>query len=263
MATLASMQLGHGVRPTVLLHGFLGSGRNLRGFAQRWSERAPDRAFLLIDLTGHGASPPLPPNADLETMARDVAETVAAAQLAANPTVLGHSLGGRVALAWSRLAPDAVGDLTLLDIAPGPIEAARSSSRRVLDVLLTMPPEAPNRRAFKALLVEAGLSSAVADWVVMNLDCDPSGCRWRIDRAALAALNVRINSDDLWPALAARRASGHTTHCLRGERSPYVRDEDVARFAALGMSVDTIAGAGHDLHIEAPDAVLDIVAPRS
>jgi pimeloyl-ACP methyl ester carboxylesterase len=133
----------------------------------------------------------------------------------------------------------------------------------VLDVLLTMPPEAPNRRAFKALLVEAGLSSPVADWVVMNLDCDPRGCRWRIDRAALAALNVRINSDDLWPALAARHASGHATRCLRGERSPYVRDEDVARFAALGVSVATIAGAGHDLHIEAPDAVLDIIAPRS
>ena len=152
-------------------------------------------------------------------------------------TVLGHSLGGRVALAWSRRAPDAVGDLTLLDIAPGPIEAARSSSRRVLDVLLTMPPEAPNRRAFKALLVEGGLAPAVADWVLMNLDCDPSGCRWRIDRPALAALNVRINSDDLWPALAARQASGHATRCLRGTRSPYVREEDVARFAAAGAKV--------------------------
>ena len=259
MAILASMQLGDGVRPTVLLHGFLGSGRNLRGFAQRWAEREPDRRFLLVDLTGHGGSPPLPPDADLETMARDVAETVGAAGFGPRVTVLGHSLGGRVALVWSRLAPDTVGDLTLLDIAPGPIEAARSSSRRVLDVLLTMPPEAPNRRAFKTLLVEGGLSPAVADWVLMNLDCDASGCRWRIDRAALAALNTRINADDLWPALAARADSGRGTRCLRGERSPYVRDEDVARFTAAGVPVDTIAGAGHDLHIEAPDAVLDVV----
>jgi esterase len=263
VAILASTRLGDGARPTVLLHGFLGSGRNLRGFAQRWAERAPDRCFLLVDLTGHGASPPLPPGADVETLARDVGETVAAAQLGPTATVLGHSLGGRVALAWSRLAPAAVDELTLLDIAPGPIEAARSSSRRVLDVLRTMPGEAPNRRAFKALLVDGGLAPAVADWVIMNLDCDPAGCRWRIDREALAALNGRINGDDLWPALEARRAAGRATRCLRGERSPYVRDEDLARFAAAGVPVDTIAGAGHDLHIEAPEAVLDIIAPRA
>jgi esterase len=261
MAILASTPVGEGHRPTVLLHGFLGSGRNLRGFAQRWAARAPERAFLLIDLTGHGASPPLPPEAGLDTLARDVAETVAEAQLGPAATVLGHSLGGRVALAWSRLAPDTVGELTLLDIAPGPIEGGRSSSRRVLDPLLALPEEAPDRRTFKALLVGGGLAPAVADWVLMNLDCDAQGCRWRIDRRALAALNARVNDGDLWPLLEARSTAGRLTRCIRGERSPYVRDEDVTRFQAAGVPVDTIAGAGHDLHIEAADAVLDILVP--
>ena len=263
MAILASAQSGDGDRPTVLLHGFLGSSRNLRGFVQRWAARAPDRVFLLVDLTGHGASPPLPSNATVDTLARDVAETVAAAEFGPTATVLGHSLGGRVALAWWRLAPAAVGDLTLLDIAPGPIEAARSSSRRVLDVLLTLPPEAPDRRTFKTLLVDGGLTAAIADWVLMNVDCDAQGCRWRVDRGALAALNARVNDDDLWPAVEARAAAGRVTRCIRGDRSAYVRDQDVARYEAAGVHVDTITGAGHDLHIEAPDAVLDIVAPGS
>jgi esterase len=260
VAILASTRIGEGDRPTVLLHGFLGSSRNLRGFAQQWGERAPERAFLLVDLTGHGASPPLPPGAGIETLAQDVAETVAAAALGPAATVLGHSLGGRVALAWAQRASGAVGDLTLLDIAPGPIEGRRSSSRRVLDVVLTAPDQAPNRRTLRTLLVEGGLAPAVADWVLMNVDCGPDGCRWRIDRRALDALNTRVNEDDLWPALAARR--GQVTRCIRGERSLYVGDQDVARFAQAGVSVDTIPGAGHDLHVEAPEAVLDIVEPR-
>ncbi len=263
VAILASTLVGDGDRPTVLLHGFLGSSRNLRGFAQRWAARAPDRAVLLVDLTGHGTSPPLPPDAGVDTLARDLDETVAQAELGSAATVLGHSLGGRVALAWSRLAPAAVGDLTLLDIAPGPIEIARSSSRRVLEALLTLPETAPDRRTFKALLVDGGLAPGIADWVLMNLQCDAQGCRWRIDRGALVALNARINDDDLWPVLEARSATEHLTRCIRGERSPYVRDEDVARLRAAGVRVDTIGGAGHDLHIEAPDAVLDIVESPS
>jgi pimeloyl-ACP methyl ester carboxylesterase len=260
VALLSSTRAGGGTRPTVLLHGFLGSSRNLRGFAQRWAEREPDRGFLLLDLTGHGSSPPLPPGADLDTLARDVAETVAAAGIGAAPTVLGHSLGGRVALAWARLSPGALGDVVLLDIAPGHIERPRSSSRRVLDVLLAMPDAAPDRRAFRKLLVDGGLAPAVADWVLMNVDCDAAGCRWRIDRRALDALEGRVNGADLWPVVEAGLVRAR---CIRGERSPYVGDDDVARLEAAGVPVETIAGAGHDLHIEAPEAVLDLIVPTS
>jgi pimeloyl-ACP methyl ester carboxylesterase len=261
MALLATTRAGGGDRPVVLLHGFLGSSRNLRGFAQRWAERQPDRAFLLVDLTGHGASPPLPPGADLDTLAADVAETVRAAGLGPAPDVLGHSLGGRVALAWAAQAPDALAGVVLLDIAPGPIEGARSSSRRVLDVLLAMPAEAPDRRSFRKLLVDGGLQPAVADWVLMNVDCDAGPCRWRIDRPALAALEERVNRADLWPVVEARpNPLRGPLRCIRGGRSPYVRDEDVARLRAAGVPVDTIPSAGHDLHIEAPEAVLDLIA---
>jgi esterase len=255
VAILASTRIGAGARLTVLLHGFLGSSKNLRGFAQRWAEREAARSFLLLDLTGHGLSPALPPGAGLETLARDVAESVAADNPAGAPAgVLGHSLGGRVALAWARLFPAALTDIVLLDIAPGPLESARSSSRRVLDVLLAAPEQAEDRRTFRRLLIERGLEAPVADWVLMNLDCDGGPCRWRIDRRALSALHDRVNQDDLWPVVEARRLP---IRCVRGARSPYVRDEDVARLQAAGCPVDTIPDAGHDLHVERPEAVLD------
>src|ERR1700754_1245749 len=103
---LAHSAIGEGGEDVVLLHGFLGSGKNLRTLAQRWLERAPDHQFVLPDLRGHGLSPPLPAQADLYTLARDVLATARAAEVVEPFTIVGHSLGGRVALAAAALHPD-------------------------------------------------------------------------------------------------------------------------------------------------------------
>src|SRR3954471_1023393 len=121
MSRLASYRVGAGDHPTVLLHGFLGAGKNLRTLAQRWSERDPARLFVMPDLTGHGASPPLPPDAGIETLAADLGETVRAEGLPGPVSLVGHSLGGRAALGLVRLEPSLVRDVVLLDITPGPI----------------------------------------------------------------------------------------------------------------------------------------------
>jgi pimeloyl-ACP methyl ester carboxylesterase len=238
----------------VLLHGFLGSGRNLRSLAQRWAAREPDRRLLVPDLTGHGASPPLPPGADLSTLAGDVLETVEAAGLVPPLTLVGHSLGGRVALAAARRA--AVSDLVLLDIAPGPIEVDRGSGR-VLDILLAAPEEAPSRRDLRQHLVLAGLSGETADWLAMNVRVEDGRARWTFDRQALGRLQEKTSAEDLWDVVEGRRIA---VRCIRGGRSQYVQEADVRRLEAAGCSVQTLAGSGHEVHVEAIDALLDALA---
>jgi pimeloyl-ACP methyl ester carboxylesterase len=256
MARLASYRIGTGARSTVLLHGFLGSGKNLRSLAQRWSERDPERAFLILDLTGHGASPPLPPDAGLVTLAGDVQETMAAEGMAA-AALVGHSLGGRVALALAEAAPEAVTEVVLLDITPGPIDDRLSASRRALEVLLRAPDQAPDRRTLRAFLVDGGLSPGTADWLVMNVRLEDGQARWTFDRRALDRLQARISADDLWPVVERRTVP---VRCIRGERSGYVTDADVARLQAAGCPVDTLAGAGHELHVEALEALVDCLS---
>src|SRR5207237_67687 len=82
-------------RAVFLLHGFLGSARNLATLARGLTQRLPDRSAISLDLTGHGESPPLPPHPDLAIVARDVLETVRALEAAAPWTLIGHSLAGR------------------------------------------------------------------------------------------------------------------------------------------------------------------------
>ena len=67
---------------------------------------------------------------------------------------MGHSLGGRVALAAARRAPESVTDVTLLDIGPGPLDPATSETRRVLQVLLAAPAEARDRRELRPFFID-------------------------------------------------------------------------------------------------------------
>ncbi|MCY1074144.1 alpha/beta fold hydrolase [Archangium lansingense] len=251
---LESFQVGEGQRPTVLLHGFLGTGRNLRSLATAWSEVDKSRRFLLVDLTGHGTSPRLPPGATLSTVAGDVLETARAAGLHGPLDLVGHSLGGRVSLAASLRSPADVASVTLLDISPNPIPSSLSESGKVLEILRAAPPSAPDRRTMRAELMGRGLSGPLSDWLLMNLESAPDGTvRWRFDRESLAEFHGRVNGEDLWAALAR---PGAKVRCIRGGRAHYVSDSDLARMEALGCPVATLPNAGHFVHVDAPDALL-------
>jgi pimeloyl-ACP methyl ester carboxylesterase len=258
MPRLANYTIGTGTRPTVLLHGFLGSGKNLRSLAQRWAEREPDRLFHIPDLTGHGASPPLLPDADLGALAADLLET---AQAWGGPlSIAGHSLGGRVALAAARVAPRAISDIALIDIAPGPITDRFSDSRRVLRVLLEAPDEAPERRDLRRFLVDRGLSPGTADWLVMNVRLEDGRYHWTFDRQALDRLSERVGGEDLWDVVEARQVP---VRAIRGEWSGYVTEEDVRRFESAGVRVHTLPGAGHDVHVEALEPLVAALVARA
>jgi esterase len=253
---LAHERLGAGPRPIVLLHGLLGSGRNLRTLARGLSDADEARSVVTLDLAGHGASPPLPPGADARTLAGDVLATLDALALAGPLAVVGHSLGGRVALRVAEQAPARVQAVALLDIAPGRLRGDGEVAR-VLDVLVGAPPSFPDRGAARAMLLGAGLAPALTDWLLLNLTPDGGGVRWRVDARALAALHARVAAEDLWPVVEARHA--WRLGCVRGGASPFVDERDARRIEAAGGRVLTVDGAGHFLHAEQPAAVLDAV----
>jgi pimeloyl-ACP methyl ester carboxylesterase len=126
--------------------------------------------------------------------------------------------------------------------------------------LQTAPREAPSREPFKQHLRAGGIPDALVEWQMLNLAHEGGVYRWRIDPAALARLHPRVNAADLWPAVEGAR--GYAVRAVRGERSPYVSAEDVRRLEAAGATVDTLAGAGHFVHVDALDALVDVLARR-
>ena len=252
---LAHQSRGNGPRIVVALHGFLGSGRNLGGLVRAWTERNPSLCVLTPDLLGHGRSPPMPPEPSLEALADAVLAWMDELDVQ-SAEVVGHSLGGRVGLVARAQAPDRISRLDLLDITPGPIPV--TDTDHVVSVLTSAPDRAPDRQPIVDFLREHGLPAGLVQWLSMNLERAAEGdIRWRIDRRRLADYHHRTRGQSLWWAVEAHP---ERLRLLAGGRSPFVSDADVTRLRALGVPVDTLEDAGHFVHADATEAVVDWLA---
>ena len=259
--TLAHFKRGEGSRTVLLLHGFLGSGRNLTSLAQRLSEARSDLTIISADLPGHGTSPPMQPPYDLRALVEPVVAFADA--LPAPLAIVGHSMGGRVGVEAANQRPDRVAQVLLLDIAPGPIGDRNTDLETVARALLAAPASFASRTEARAALMQHGLSAALADWLLMNLanvGGNDGGGRlvWRIDRQALVDFGKASRGDDLWPhaeAIAQKLALAY------GRRSGFVTHADRARLAELGVETHAL-DAGHYLHVDALDALVAWLAAR-
>ncbi len=252
--SLAFDTRGSGTHTVLMLHGFLGSGRNLQSLARRWSEREPRLRLVMPDLTGHGMSPPPRDPATIEQVGRDVfalADTVGADEPL---TIVGHSFGGRTALAMRLIDPSRIGHVVLLDITPNALRGDVGGLDRVLEHVLAAPAQVGSREEMRTLFLGHGISPALTDWVLLNLMQDGDLLRWRFDRDKLKALHLESCKQDLW---AAVEAPGVKTTLIYGKRSRFVAAADVDRFDAWGADVIAIEDAGHFLHVDAQPALLD------
>ena len=248
MLDLASQVSGEGTTPIVVLHGLFGSSRNWNMIARRL---APDHRVHALDLRNHGASP-WADRMDYPAMAEDVAAYVEAHHLAPC-AVLGHSMGGKAATWLALTRPDLVERVVAADIAP---VAYRSSN--LIDYIRAMRAldlgQFGRRAEVEAALVDAIPNAGERSFLMQNLVAEDGALRWRIN---LPVLEREFPSIIGYPeAPPGLRYEGPALF-LNGERSGYVRPEhhgEIRRLFPAARFV-TIAGAGHWLHAEQPEAV--------
>ncbi|MEZ4241981.1 MAG: alpha/beta hydrolase [Myxococcota bacterium] len=252
--------VGSGPRAVWFVHGILGQGRNWRSFARRLCDAEPSVRAVLPDLRCHGASTGAPPPHDLPAAAADL---VALGQPA---LVVGHSLGGKVALLWAR-DHDASGAVPVwsLDSPPGadpsaPGAAVEADPEAVLALLRSVPVPAAARDALRAPLRAAGLPEPIVAWLLSSSRHDPDGWRWLWDLDGVAAMLASYREQDLWPFVEATPR----VHLVRAGRSDRWSERDLARLRALGSSAlgpraHEVPDAGHWLHVDQPDAVMALV----
>lgn len=245
-----------GAMPAVLLHGLFGRARNL---ARLQRDLAPDRRVVAFDLRSHGRSGHAA--LELAAMADDVRETIEAVGLGGAPVaLLGHSLGGKVAMATALAAPSTVGRLVAADIAP---VAYVHGNRAFADAMraLRLEPGLTRAGADRALAADIA-DRAVRDLLLQNLAFRSAGSdgapAWQIGLEEIAG---SLDAVEGWPAgLDALRFEGPSLF-VRGGRSAYVEDAHLPAISRLfpRARVVTIDEAGHWLHVEQPDAFARVV----
>ncbi len=249
-------------RACLVLHGILGSKTNWRSLARRFVEALPDWAFVLVDLREHGASLGLPPPHSLAAVAADL---TALADTLALPVhgVIGHSFGGKVALRLAQETPSLT-HLVVVDANPGarPDRRGSEASLRALDTLEAIGPLWATREAFLAAVIADGHDRSMAAWLAMNLEHAEQGFRLRIDVGAIRSLLDGYFRADLWTVVEAAPAARRTTFLLGGN-SGVMDALERARLDAVtargSCEVIVVPGAGHWVHVDAPDATVGAV----
>ncbi|WP_431284608.1 alpha/beta fold hydrolase [Humitalea sp. 24SJ18S-53] len=234
--------------PLVLLHGLFGAAANWGAIQKALSA---SYRVIALDLRNHGQSP-RGPSMDYAAMAVDVAETLAA--MGARPaTVIGHSMGGKVAMALAVADPGAVSRLVVADIAPvayPPIQRGFLAAMQglALDPGLT-------RRAADAALAQTVPEAGIRAFLLQSLRFEGAVPHWRLGLVELAAG---------MPAIEAAPPGGRfdgPVLVLAGEKSDYIRPEHHALFRGLfpAATFATVPLAGHWVHAENPAGFLGLV----
>ena len=236
---LHSLSSGEGP-PVILLHGLFGQGSNLRGVA-----RALESHFTVhcLDLPDHGRSPWLA-HASLSSYAERVEDWMMTNNTQA-AHVLGHSLGGKVAMELALSRPERIKKLVVADVAPAEYPGNHD---RIIAALLHVFVRPCSSRGEAQSILEASIDEPdVVGYLMMGLARVGDTYRWRFNVEGLQAA---------YPALRAAPRPGavHEGEALflRGADSNYVSPAHEAeigrRFPA--SQVVTIPEAGHWVHID-------------
>jgi pimeloyl-ACP methyl ester carboxylesterase len=242
---LHAVERGTGA-PVALLHGLFGQAGNFATIQRLLA--AGGRRVLALDLRNHGRSPRAPAMT-YPGMADDVLETLRA--VGALPCALiGHSMGGKVAM-WAALAaPATVSRLLVADIAPVAYPHAAEHGGYLAAMATVDLRPGLTRAAAEAALAPAVPDARVRGFLLHSL-VPGSQPHWRLDLAAIqAALPALVG----WPERVTGRYDGPTLF-LSGARSSYVRAEHrpVIRDLFPRARFATLRNAGHWLHADDPE----------
>ena len=247
MSLLYSQILGTG-KPLLVLHGFLGMSNNWRTMGMQW---AAYFEVHLIDLRNHGRSF----HSDAFSYADMSADLIAYCnhhQLQ-QVIVLGHSMGGKLAMHYATSNPEQVEKLIVADIAP---KAYPPHHDHILEGLMDLHTHPPESRGD----ADQRLSQFVTDqgtrlFLLKNLYRTPHSFALRI--------NVPVLQGHVGQVMMASDANYHgPTLFLAGEKSDYILPQDHAQITSQFPQaiVKTIPKAGHWLHAENPVAFTAEVA---
>ncbi|XP_024013834.1 protein ABHD11 isoform X1 [Eutrema salsugineum] len=300
----------------IILHGLLGSGRNWRSFsrslASSLSVSSPsglplfisdrylqisfdfidsfvvslilDWKMILVDLRNHGRSTEVeginPPH-DLVNSAKDLADLVKASGWNWPDVVIGHSLGGKVALQFMESC--ARGDygesasppkqLWVLDSVPGEVKAEKSDGEveKVLQTLQSLPSPIPSRKWLVDHMVELGFSRSLSEWIGSNLKRSGDSETWAFNLDGAVQMFKSYRETSYWSLLENPPKETEISFVI-AEKSDRWDHDTTTRLEIISnrrrnvsegkVATHLLCNSGHWVHTDNPKGLLEILSPN-
>lgn len=232
----------------LILHGLLGSLDNWQTIAL---QLAAHFQVYSLDMRNHGRSPHAT-EMSYEVMTQDIVEFCQQQQIG-KATLIGHSMGGKVAM-WTALQhPEIIDKLIVVDIAPVRYDGGHES------ILFAMA-EAPlavysSRSEVEQFIAPRIPEEGVRQFILKNLGRNQDGkFIWKSNLPVLIA-TYRVLMD--FPVSSA--VFQGPAYFIQGEKSAYIQAENKVQCMALFPHGEfhSIAGAGHWVHADQPQAFVE------
>jgi pimeloyl-ACP methyl ester carboxylesterase len=245
-------------RHLVMLHGIYGRGRNWQGIARGLVAARPEYGCWLVDLPYHGDSGPGMHGDSVHGIAMDLDDWISSTGIAAD-AVLGHSYGGKVALAYAALRAQHALQVWVIDSTPE-IKPPSGSAWTMLELIRRLPSRFSSRDEAVESIVGGGFTPGVAQWMASNLAREGDGFVWRLDFAAMQRLLDDFFQTDLWN-IVEHPGPSQELHFLKASESSTISTNALDRLARAPKDRVQVhhADGGHWIHAEKPQIVVDLL----
>ena len=239
-------KIGEG-RPLVILHGLFGQSDNWNTLGKKFAEY--NFEVYLVDLRNHGNSPHST-IWNYQVMSEDVYELITDLALK-QVTIIGHSMGGKVAMTLAIQHTEVIDKLIVSDIAP---KFHKPDNEDVMNALMAIDLNTINTRkeAEKELsnyIHQPGVIQFLLKNIYWKDENGKGNLAWKFNNSDIVTqiknVSEAIQSD--WPCTIS-------TLFIRGEKSNYILDEDIEQIHEQfpNCTLKTIPNAGHWVHADNP-----------
>ena len=243
-------QYGEDLPPLVVIHGLFGNADNWHSIAQKWAEHF---TVYCLDLPNHGRSSGLAP-ITFPAMAKVINEWLEETQLS-QFYLLGHSLGGKVAMQLASDYPEKVLKLVVADIAPVNYTPSHTEIFKGLKEIDRQLPA--TRKEADQILAQFEPNIGVRQFLLKNLQRQDNGGH----TLALGLDNLMASYRTILSAPLLSDGISVETLFIKGEKSSYILPEHQAATLKLfpNATVKIIPDTGHWLHAEKPTTFASLV----
>jgi esterase len=244
-------QYGTSGRHIIILHGLFGTLDNWQTISRELGDRYIVTAF---DLRNHGRSP----HSDefsVSVMASDVYEMMQELRIP-SAVIIGHSMGGKVAMVFSMAYPAVTDGMVSIDMAPKQYMRGHDD---IFEALERVDLNVGSRKEVDDVLAQGIADYGTRQFLMKNLSrrYDGNGFEWKMNLPV-----IKANYEDIIDPIDTYNVYEGPALFIRGGKSNYILDEDKIHIKKLFPYAEflTIEGAGHWVHADKPQETYNAIA---